>query len=361
MPYECNNFLPLAAVGYFTLTMSVVCSVFGFVGNGIVGILVILNPTNSLRTPANYFLLNLALSDMIVACITLPISAFYHVKEIGVSVQASNNVVLHTAFFISVTACCLNIIALSVDRYIAVRWSMWYRNKVRLARSLGISMSIWAVSGLLSMAYIKLGYVTYLLVFANGILILTLIVLTALYMAVSRALTNHDKELVAHGRSQSTRRVSISLELRQKKVTRVFLVVIILFLACTAPAEIFIYIINFCSKCPCTLIHTLQDLQPLFVMSTGAINPFVCTLRLPAFRSSLCQILHRIGACLRFSKHPHPNKEASSFTTPSSILALQNIVVAVESDSERTSPDSFCRPSRSSSAICVEDIELHIL
>eukprot|EP00794_Sanderia_malayensis_P007690 gene7690-8527_t len=324
MRHQCNSTLPPVGLTYFSFIASIAFSLFAFVGNGTIAILVLVDPMKSLRTPANYFILNLAFSDMIVACITLPMSAWAHYVEITGLEPATVNVPLHVAFFVSVTACCLSVIALTVDRYVAIRWPIAYRRKFRLRRSAWVSISIWTIAGALSLAYFLLGYITYLMVFANGILLLTLMVLTALYIAVHRALSGHEKELVSN-HSQSRRRISISLEHRQKKVTRVFLVVIIVFLLCTTPAEISIYIINFCSKCSCTTIHVLRDLQLMFVLSTSAMNPFISTLRLPTFHNSLRKITSQLLSRLPFFRdHPLDNSSEERSRSPSPYFAKYN-------------------------------------
>lgn len=309
---SCDAFWPPKALSYFTTIMSMLFCVFALTGNGLVGILIAFDPIKALRTPANYFILNLALSDMIVACVTLPLSSYCHFKESLRVGLASHNNILHLAFFISITACCLSHIALSIDRYIAVRSPMAYRNSINMTRSYATSVLIWVISGLAPLLYFELGYITYLMVFANGALLLTMLVLMAVCVGVHRALQSHEKELVENEKkSQTERRVSVFLELRQKKVTRVLLVVIILFVICTAPAVVFIYILNFCENCPCLAIHVMRDLQLLFVLSTSAINPFICTLRLPTFRMSVKRLFKGLGDCLSLSADKSSAKEST--------------------------------------------------
>lgn len=312
MAHKCDKLWPPVALTYFTTATSILFCFFSLVGNGLVGLLVFIDPMKTLRTPVNYFILNLAFSDMVVACVTLPISSYLHYQEIMQNSLATNSMILHLAFFISITACCLSLIALTVDRYIAVKFPMLYRNNINMTRSYLISFMIWVISGLAPLMYIKLGYVTYLMVFANGALLLTLVVLMMLYVAVHRALNSHEKELVQDKNgTQSKRRVSICLEQRQKRVTRVFLVVIIVFVMCTAPAVFFIYTIQFCKSCPCLVIHVMRDLQLLFVLSTSAMNPFICTLRLPTFRASLNRLFSRIFLFVL------PSRDGSSERDPS--------------------------------------------
>ena len=345
----CSDVWPPLALGYFTFIASVLTAICAFTGNGLVGILVLIDPLKTLRTPVNYFLLNLAFSDMVVACVTLPMSAYMHYQEIVGVKPASNVSVLHLAFFISITACCLNLLALTVDRYIAVSSPMLSRNKLGVNRSIILSISIWSVSGLVSLAYLKFGYINYLMIFANGLLLVTLVILTVLYVAVHRALAGHEKEL-SGGMSHSRRRVSISLELRQKKVTRVFLIVIVLFFICTVPAEVSIYVIKFCSVCSCTLIHVLRDLQLLFVLSTSAMNPFLCTLRLPTFKLSLYRLAGQI-----WSHRCCKGKRNSSNTTPEPSGIERNAFIFTEAEQVTLRAFKCTRPESAS------PLELHAL
>ena len=365
MHHQCDHDWPPEAVGYFTATASLIFCFFAFIGNGLVGVLVLIDPMKTLRTPVNYFILNLAFSDMVVGCVTLPMSMYFHFVEARHLKSASNSVFLHLAFFISTTACCLSHIALSVDRYIAVRVPMTYRHNISLTRSYFVSITIWIVSGLVPLMYFKLGYVTYLIVFANGALLLTLIVLTAIYVAVQRSLYVHEKELVAdRGSAPSERRVSVSLELRQKRVTRVFLTVIMVFVVCTTPAVVFIYLIYFCTSCPCLSVHVLRDLQLLFVLSTSAMNPFICTLRLPTFRMSLCKLASRVSHFWRFLTGPRQGTDSADtsdgeLAPPQYARARQNGITCavIYTGDTRLSVVGEKRPSSNSTSV----LELHVL
>ena len=353
---SCISYWPPEPLSYFTMIASIVFCVFAVTGNGLVGVLLVVDPMKALRTPANYFIINLALSDMMVACVTLPLSSYAHYSESVRRSMANHSTILHLSFFITITACCLSHIALSIDRYIAVKSPMAYRNNINMARSYASSVFIWVISGLAPLLYFKFGYLTYLMIFANGTLLLTLLVLTAVLLGVHKALRSHDKELVENEKkSQTERRVSVFLELRQKKVTRVLLVVIILFVICTTPAVVFIYIINFCKNCPCLAMHTMRDLQLLFVLSTSAINPFICTLRLPTFRMSVKRLFGRLANCLPFCADKSSPKESAEPTetgaSPSATRQRRTGVCAVIYSNELHVRNTSARSSNATSVL----------
>jgi len=71
-------------------------SVFAIVGNSLIIVLVIKDPLNKLRSPFNYFLVNLAVSDLIIGVVTMPISFYVHYEDItSVIVRGPFYVLLH--------------------------------------------------------------------------------------------------------------------------------------------------------------------------------------------------------------------------------------------------------------------------
>ena len=65
----------------FTMAASICLALPALIGNTLLVLAVLKDPLNKLRSPFNYFLVNLAVSDLTVACTTLPISAWSHINE----------------------------------------------------------------------------------------------------------------------------------------------------------------------------------------------------------------------------------------------------------------------------------------
>ena len=315
--FKCDGILPPVGLSYFTSIASLIFSLIAITGNGLVCLCLIVNPYRNLRTPFNYFLVNLGVSDLIVGTVALPISSYTHFIEALRIEHADQTSIFHMAFFISINSSSFSLIALSFDRYAAVKWPMLYRKNINIRRSLVVTILTWVLAGSVSSVYLRIGFVPYLMIFANTTLVFTMAVLMAIYVGVHYALGGHEQELIVdRGPNPPLRRVSISLEQRQKRVTRVFLMVTFAFVGCVTPAVFIIYVTTLCSRCSCTLIQVLRDLQLLFIFATSTLHPFVCTLRLQTFRRATKRMFIRVKKFLRLSKSsndiPSPETEISN-------------------------------------------------
>lgn len=128
--------------------------------------------------------------------------------------------------------------------------------------------------------YFKVGFVEYLLIYANTCVLLAFITLCFTYVKVYKFLRQKTTELrhLMTTEESSDEQFRLKRLLMEKKVTRAFLVILVLFICTYLPAAIMIYIIYFCKHCDCTFIHILRDLERVFILSNSCMNPFVCTL-----------------------------------------------------------------------------------
>lgn len=280
------------SLSYFTATASLLLSILIFLGNSLIILAVVIDPWHKLRTPFSYFLVNLAVSDLVVGSIALPTAFVAHLSEAKGHVPEYQVKLIHLTYFISTTASVLSLAALCLDRYVAIRWPIRYRKSLRLSRCLVISALIWIFSASITMLYLKVGYIDYLMVFVHASIIITFAILVLTYRQVYKILRCQS---VAMRDAQNDNAVQNNEALRkiktEKKVTRAFLYILGLFICSYAPAILMIYILQFCTQCNCTLRHVFRDLQFVFVSANSAMNPFVCGIRLEAFRKSIKSII----------------------------------------------------------------------
>jgi len=302
---NCQDVWAPKALSYFTATFSLILCLLIAFGNLSIIIAVIVDPLKKLRSPFIYFLINLAVSDLVVGLITMPAAFEVHTDEASGYSRQYKVYLLHMSYFISATASVLSLAALSIDRFGAIRWPIEYRSRFSLSRCVAISVFIWIFSGLISLVYLKVGVIKHLMVFVHVSAVITLILLAVTYWLAYREIRQQSKELRAFdqgddhaGRAKGddqAGREETEEELRrvrtEKKVTRAFLYILGLFIACYVPAIIMIYILQFCDDCSCVLRHILRDSQFLLVSANSAMNPFVCTIRLGNFRRSIVEML----------------------------------------------------------------------
>ena len=76
-----NNIWAPKSLSLSTCITSVIICVITCIGNGLIITTVYKDPLKKLRTPFNFFLVNLSVADLIVGAVTMPISAYGHYQE----------------------------------------------------------------------------------------------------------------------------------------------------------------------------------------------------------------------------------------------------------------------------------------
>ena len=130
---NCSNFSALHAYTYvYANTVSfTTLSVVTVIGNLLVILVVIKDPLKKLKTPFNYFLVNLAVCDFMAGAVVMPLMAFSN--KIGLPSNVSSYV-----YFVSVGSVLFSTWALSIDRLIGVTKPMMYRANISVRRCFGI-------------------------------------------------------------------------------------------------------------------------------------------------------------------------------------------------------------------------------
>ena len=143
------------------------------------------------------------------------------------------------------------------------------------------------------MLYLKVGYIDYLMVFIHVEVLMTFLILMFSYRQVYKSLRKQANEMraVQCTISSAATRDDLRKVTSEKKVTRAFLIILLLFICSYTPAIIMIFILQFCEQCNCVFRHVLRDLQFLIVTMNSAMNPFVCAIRLRAFKDSILVLL----------------------------------------------------------------------
>ena len=78
---DCSEAWPPSYLSLLTIIISVIFCLVITMGNFMILILVIINPLKKLRSPFNYFVVNLAVADLIVGMISMPVTIYFHVLE----------------------------------------------------------------------------------------------------------------------------------------------------------------------------------------------------------------------------------------------------------------------------------------
>ena len=112
-----------------------------------------------LRIVANWFIVSLALADLLVALLVMPFSALQEVLgswsfgPVACDVFNANDVLFSTASLLHL--CCI-----SLDRYIAITDPFGYSGKMTKRRVLAMLICLWTSAALLSHVPIHMGWYT---------------------------------------------------------------------------------------------------------------------------------------------------------------------------------------------------------
>ncbi|KAJ7370929.1 hypothetical protein OS493_029004 [Desmophyllum pertusum] len=296
-PNMCANVPPPTSLSYFTASLSVFLTLLTIPGNFLVCLAIIKDPFRNLKTPFNYFLLSLAGTDLLVGAVMDPLSFAYHLYE-ALQINAVDIKILHILYFILSTASILTLAALTMDRYVAVASPVKYKTMVTSRRAIVTSVSIWVVALGFSFIYFKLGFISYSFIFANTAVFSTFSVVIFVHVGILKRLRERskywrDRRAVECTESdkQENRNNLINTK-KESKAAKALMIVLLAFFASFTPACVMIYLLNFCSRCSCLMIHWLRDLQFLIVLCNSGINPYLYAWRLPQFRRAFYKFLH---------------------------------------------------------------------
>ena len=300
MHCESNVTAP-AHISIFTATASGVFAIIATTGNALIILAVFKDPLKKLRTPFSYFLVNLATSDLIVGGVILPISVYVHGMEATGYLNCTLMIAFHIIYFIAATSSIFSLLALCVDRYIAVAFPIKYRIYLHWKKCMCISVLIWVVSISLPFLHLKLSTVTFLMVYDHIAVLTAFIGLLVTYIRIYVLLRKQGKSLSL---AQQTSPVADNLMKKkwvnvERKVTRTFLLILMVFVVTYLPAVFIAYMLEFYNLCTeneeCR--EWLRDIQFLLVCSNACVNPFICILRMQNFRSSIAAMCCQSRCC----------------------------------------------------------------
>ena len=283
----CSGYPAHLALSVFTSTISAALCVITITGNLLICIAVLKDPQRKLRTPFMFIIVNLAITDLVVGVVTLPISVVTHALEAMDKKTNSHVTISRMFYFMTVTASTFNLIAFCIDRFVAVSNPIKYRRIMSFRICVLLVFLIWMLSVGIACIYIIVGYIDFIIVFAQ-ISVALVVVMCAITTRLLRMLNQKARKrtrLLATPSALPTR--------QNERVTLLFLTFLFTFLLCNTPAIIMMYLIKFYTTLDCTVRHIIRDLSFLFVVANSALNPFFCTIRLKPFHQAIMIIFNR--------------------------------------------------------------------
>lgn len=291
---DCGTQGPPTYLSYISMIASLVLSAITISGNLLVLLAVYKDPHKELRKPFTTLVASLALADFTAGSVTEPMAAYFTIQEVqGGVVEDFAVYITHLSYFVSCTASVLTLGVLTIDRYLAISHSLWYKAHVTMESATKVCIFVWIVSITLSLVYIKTGFINFAFVFANTAVLSTSCALAFSYYSIFNTLRSRTVRVgVLHeGMNQRSERHLKSLML-ENKLMKLYMMMLGIFLFCFVPSCSFIYVLHFCSVCDCVTIHWLRDMSFLLILSSSSLNPVLYSLRMKAFRKAFKSLVN---------------------------------------------------------------------
>ena len=304
---------PLSLAATTTVTF-LILSLTSVVGNILIILAVVVDPNKNLRRPFSWLIVNLAVADLIAGAFTDPIIALSHFRVcLGKKQDDGEMSILNKSFFISSTASALTVASLAFERYLSVRKPDKYRNTVTNKRVIFTVVAIWLMSSASLIMYLNFGFVLSSFINVNASFILASSVSCFMYFLMWRKLkertqANHNRRttpLTLNGQENQQSSMTAPTELTtsnrimesryevEKKVTKMFVVVLVAMFCCFGSSTLFSYLSVFCESCSCDELHWFIDFSLILVSLNSSLNFFCYAMQSSRFQSAFIKILKK--------------------------------------------------------------------
>ncbi|XP_068199399.1 trace amine-associated receptor 9-like [Antennarius striatus] len=251
-----------------------------------------------LHTPTNYFILSLAVADLLVGVLVFPFSmaftvtsCLYH-EDLICKIRDSFDVSLCTSSI-------LNLCCISIDRYYAVCQPLTYRTKINTQVTMIMIMVTWIISVLIGIAIIIAGFsqgtceemCSVDVVMANTMgpvlsFYLPAIIMLCIYLKIF-LVAQKQVNIIQNTSCQNTRS-GTTVSKMERKATKTLAIVMGVFLLCLAPYFLFVVFHPLSNNLPpVPVIETLNWLA----LSNSMLNPLIYAFFYKWFRLAFRLIL----------------------------------------------------------------------
>ena len=282
MFYEEYNFQASLATSVIYIFISIIT----VSGNLLVIVAFIKDPLKELRTPQNYLIINLAVSDLLMGLIADPALVMYYWEN-----SLTVGYIHYLCAVISAVSGILTITCLSVCRYIVLTRPLSYRAHITSSRVLWSMPPMWVYT--IHFAVLPLvgwrdsAYQTYL--YMLGAIIPTIFI-NLTYIGIWRMMKTHTKMMKEATLNTSDLGSDVTLRvviMREKSTTKTLLIVFIVFLTFWAPLLSLDFVLVNCVACRTDSLHRARDIALTVTYLSSAVNPFLYAWRMSSFRRAV--------------------------------------------------------------------------
>lgn len=297
----------------FYIVLELLIAVFSVLGNVLVCWAVGLN--SNLQTITNFFVVSLAVADIAVGVLAIP---FAIVISTGFCSNFYGCLFIACFVLILTQSSIFSLLAIAIDRYIAIKIPLRYNSLVTGKRARGIITICWILSIIIGMtpmmgwhrpessvpnttaipcpagymnclfeSVVDMSYMVYFNFF--GCVLVPLLLMFGIYLCIFMAARHQLKLMelkVVHGeKSRSTLQ-------KEVQAAKSLAIIVGLFAVCWLPLHIINCFTLFCPECerpPDWVMH----FAILLSHGNSVVNPFIYAYRIREFRQTFHKIIHR--------------------------------------------------------------------
>ena len=255
-------------------------------GNVLVLAAVWRNP--SLRTPSIILLCSLAVSDLLVGFLALPLDIAVALTPL--SQVSSYSRLSQARLVLTIQLCCVSLdtmTAISVDRYLALHYHMRYPNMMTSRRATCVAATFWCKNFILSLLIIWKK--TAILLVALVFVALCLFISSITYNAIYRIVRHHQHQMHAQQQAVQSMNAEQNLKIQAKKRAANTFIYYICLVLCYFPEAVSFLIWVTCKE-HWNIRWRFAD-TILFINS--AINPFLYFWRNREVREEVLKIVRK--------------------------------------------------------------------
>ena len=250
--------------------------------------------TPSLHSATNFLFLGLALSDIGVGFLIQPMCITTLIKVYnGLPLDCTFTAIYSITSTFMVTVSVLTITAISVDRYLAIRFNLRYQELVTERKVIYFQITLWMGSGVFTITRMA-GYRIFM-IFAMVVITVCLSSTCFAYSRIFMVLRRHQGQIRSqihhHTSEQEQSRISNMAELRRSIINTFY--VFFAFLFCFLPyffLGIFISSTSYWNKA----VMQLNLYATSLVLANSALNPVIYCCRRRELRGAAKQIFQTI-------------------------------------------------------------------
>ena len=302
---KCGTTNNITVLSIFSSSSSGVFMLFTIPLNALIVYSLINERKKTYRSLFFKLLLNIALADLLTGLIADPASMNALTKEaLRIDMSLFEVYIIHLSLFFTDAVALLTLTILSIERFIALVFPLRHFNGIQKRTENILVFSVWPISIILVLPYFHLKFIRQLVVFSSlniVVTVLALVVTTITYKQklgsqrfMQKLRASSDDQYKRSAIPQTTETVVNPNRLRnKKKVTRMFIVMLLVFVLTYLPTAVTMVYMNACTECNCVVVHVMRDVSILSILSSSVFRPLNFILTLKHLRISVARIFKK--------------------------------------------------------------------